>query len=148
MFFHCIKDYKAMMCFDKATLKRTLATVSDRDSCFRKKMLTLYQSARTRPLNLENLLGFTALSFTNSPHFFCTIFFRWNTSFFSVGVAVQRRPDDSVPRSEVTTCWHLSLSFLPTITYKLAPGSFFFFKHLSRCLLNTQLWALLLKAGP
>lgn len=104
-------------------------------------MFTLDQSASTLPLNFENLLGFAALSFMNSPHFFSTLFFRWNTSFFSVGVAVQHRPDDSVPRSVVTTCWHLSSSFLPTITDKVAPGP-------SCCLLSPQWCTLLLNAGP
>lgn len=113
-------------------------------------MFTLDQSASTLPLNFENLLGFAALSFMNSPHFFSTLFFRSNASFFSVGVAaVQHPPDDSVPRSVVTTCWHLSSSFLPTITDKVAPGSlFFFFYPLSCCLLSPQWCALLLNAGP
>lgn len=104
-------------------------------------MFTLDQSASTLPLNFENLLGFAALSFMNSLHFFSTLFFRWNTSFFSVGGAVQHPPDDSVPRSVVTTCWHLSSSFLPTITDKVAPGP-------SCCLLSPQWCALLLNAGP
>lgn len=101
-------------------------------------MFTLDQSASTLPLNFENLLGFAALSFMNSPHFFSSLFFRSNTSFFSVGVAVQHPPDDSVPRSVVTTCWHLSSSFLPTITDKVAPGSFFFFFFLPPQLLLAE----------
>lgn len=94
MFSHSIKDYKAVMCVDKVTLTCTLTTVS-----VVKKKKGYFRSINTQsPFEFENLLTFATRSFMNFPHFFSTLSpFRSNTSFFSVGDAMQHPPHDSVP---------------------------------------------------